>query len=316
MHDSLKAPHEGAPYIRRLMAPRQGASCVLAALLLVLAAPGKGAPDASGAAAQRATTARPAPDLKTLLQRSAAYARGFELAFTRIIGRETWQQTLRRNAVRTTRLLESEVFFLGIDEEGAWVTVRDVLRVDGQPVRGSRERIDRALDGGRRDARRLLTRLADEGARYNLGDLRRNFSDPALALSFVDPDRQPRFRFELGTPEVLDGTILRRLTFRETRRPTLIRSARDSRDVPASGAIFVTDDGAIRRTEMHVDARPDTIATIRVTYRADARLGMLVPDTMDEEYRSQNGSDETVITGRATYTGYRRFETSGRIIER
>src|SRR5688500_4265655 len=242
----------------------------------------------TGAAAQEKT----APDLKTLLQRSAAYARDFELAFTRIIGRETYQQTLRRRTARTTRLLDSEVFFLGIDEEGAWVTVRDVQRVDGRPVRGSRVPRDRAAAGHRRDARRLLRELADEGARYNLGDLRRNFSAPALALSFVDPDRQPRFKFELGPPDVIDGVILRRLNFRETRRPTLIQNARDSRDVPVSGAIFVTDEGSIHRTEMHVDAPPDTTATIRVSYRADARLGMLVPDTLDEEYRTRKGNDE------------------------
>jgi hypothetical protein len=312
MHDvitPLTAPRQGALYTRSLATPRKGTSCALAGLLLFIAAAHSG-----GAAAQGAT-ALPAPDLETLLQRSAVYARNFELEFTRIIGRESYQQTLHRKTARTTRLLDSEVFFLGIDAEGAWVTVRDVQRVDGRPVRGSRERIDRALDGDRRDSRLLLRQLADEGARYNLGDLRRNFSDPALALSFVDPDRQSRFRFELGPPDVIDGLVLRRINFRETRRPTLIQNARDSRDVPASGAIFVTDDGTIRRTEMHVDAPPDTTATIRVAYRADARLGMLVPESLDEEYRSHKGNDETVITGRATYADYRRFETSSRIVE-
>jgi hypothetical protein len=302
--------------MRHSPAPRKGGPYVLAlglSVVLVIAASGTGAP---APAAQPAPAVAPAPDLQTLLQRSAAYARTFELEFTRIIGRESYQQTLHRKTARTTRLLDSEVFFLGIDAEGAWVTVRDVQRVDGRPVRGSRERIDRALDGNRRDTRRLLRQLADEGARYNLGDLQRNFSDPALALSFVDPDRQPRFRFELGIPAIADGVVLRRLEFRETRRPTLIQNARDSRDVPASGAIFVTDDGTIRRTEMHAGAPPDTTATIRVTYRPDPRLGMLVPDVMEEDYRTHKGNAETMITGRAAYSDYRRFETAGRIIER
>jgi hypothetical protein len=300
--------------IRRLKPPRQGVPCLLAALLLVIAVPARRPSVVS--ADQRQPAAAPAPDLETLLQRSAAYARNFELGFTRIIGTETYQQTLRQKTTRAARLIESEVFFLGIDEEGAWVTVRNVLRVDGTPVRGSRERIERALAGDRRDARNLLRQLADEGARYNLGDLRRNFSDPALALSFVDPDRQPRFRFAFGPPDVIENVILRRLNYRETRRPTLIRNARDGRDVPASGAIFVADDGSIRRTEMEIDAPPTTTATIRVFYREDPKLGMLVPDTLGEEYRSFKGNDEVVITGVATYSDYRRFETSGRVIER
>ena len=289
--------------IRLLVAPRKGAAYILACLLL-----------AAGPSAQRQLAGPPPADLKTLVARSAAYARDFELAFTRIIGREIYEQRLHRNERSTTRLLESEVFFLGIDEEGAWITVRDVGRVDGRPVSGSRERIDRALAGDRRDTRRLR-QLADEGARYNLGELQRNFSDPALALSFVDPDRQARFRFELGPALVIDNVAVRRINFRETERPTLIRSARGARDVPASGAIFVADDGSIRRTEMNVDA-PDTKATIAVTYRTDGKLGMLVPASMTEEYRARRDGVDTLITGVAEYSDYRRFETSGRIIER
>ena len=54
---------------------------------------------------------------------------------------------------------------------------------------------------------------------------------------------------------------------RETRRPTLIRSARNAGDVPASGTMHVAADGSIRRTEMHVKA-PDTDATITTTRRS------------------------------------------------
>jgi hypothetical protein len=278
--------------------------------VLVIAAPGTGA---SYAFTQRAGAA--AADLDTLLQRTGAYARDFALAFTRIIGHERYEQRLQRNTRHLSRLLESDVFFLGLDGEGAWITVRDVRRVDGRSVSGSRERIDQALAGDRRDERRLLRQLADEGARYNLGDLQRNFSDPLLALTFVDPGRQGRFTFELGAAGTVDGVAVRIIRFRETQRPTLIRSARSAGDVPASGTIHIAADGSIRRTEMHVKA-PDTEATIAVDYRADAKLDMLVPASMREQYRSHAGDDETFISGVATYTDYRRFETSGRIVEK
>ena len=143
------------------MACRAGASHTVARLLLavlVIAAPGTGASDAF---TQRAGAA--AADLDTLLQRTGAYARDFALAFTRIIGHERYDQRLQRNTRHLSRLLESDVFFLGLDGEGAWITVRDVRRVDGRSVSGSRERIDQALAGDRRDERRLLRQLADEG---------------------------------------------------------------------------------------------------------------------------------------------------------
>src|SRR5688572_5330995 len=103
-------------------------SYVLAGLLLILVAPHKGAPAsiavaAPGQGAQRAPAAAPAPDLQTLLQRASTYARDFAVAFTRIIGHERYDQKLQRNTRQQSRLLESDVFFLGLDGEGAWITV-------------------------------------------------------------------------------------------------------------------------------------------------------------------------------------------------
>jgi hypothetical protein len=53
-----------------------------------------------------------------------------------------------------------------------------------------------------------------------------------------------------------------------------------------------------------------------VTYGLDPKLAMMVPLLMEEEYRASRlprGAGE-VVTGRAVYSDYRRFETGARIL--
>jgi hypothetical protein len=62
-------------------------------------------------------------------------------------------------------------------------------------------------------------------------------------------------------------------------------------------------------------------ASVTVTYREDAALGLLVPDSMMERYEGPSanrfsGAEQlSIVSCRASYSGFRRFETSGRIID-
>jgi hypothetical protein len=66
--------------------------------------------------------------------------------------------------------------------------------------------------------------------------------------------------------------------------------------------------------------RVKTTASITATYAPDARLGLLVPSEMLETYeapmRSAFTGDDTMtkVNCRATYGGFKRFETSGRLL--
>jgi hypothetical protein len=68
------------------------------------------------------------------------------------------------------------------------------------------------------------------------------------------------------------------------------------------------------------DRRVNSSASITVTYRQEPRLGLLVPSEMLETYegptRSQFTGNESVtrINCRATYSEFKRFETSGRVV--
>jgi len=98
--------------------------------------------------------------------------------------------------------------------------------------------------------------------------------------------------------------------------PTIIRDGRSGSDVRASGRLWTTDAGIIMRTELRLKKR-DVAATIRVAYRTEPRLGIMVPAMMDEDYRFPDLSNGRfiLITAHASYSEYRRFETSARIVE-
>jgi hypothetical protein len=259
----------------------------------------------------RAAAEQDASYPEAVLARAGEYVDALEASYARIVGAEDYLQTVRSAGGRTeSRHLESEVFFVRLDESSAWMMVRSILKVDGRSVPGSHDRIMAALADApaRRTAR--LRALADEGARFNIGGVQRNFSDPLLAATFVDRARRRRFAFKAAA-DVAAG--VHRLRFDEQVRPTLIRNARTGESIPASGTLDVADDGRITRTELQVEVDERTTAGIRVSFEVDAKLGVAVPAMMEEDYAA-GAPGETVITCKAVYSNFRRFETAVRIV--
>ena len=139
---------------------------------------------------------------------------------------------------------------------GGGVRKRQVLRSDYLLVRlGRRQRLDavsRRLRGerspGRRPQRpprpsvpaahgvelRLASRIMADSTRYNLGSMTRTVNIPTLALMFLHPDVRERFEFTRAGDETIEGRAAWRLDYRESQRPTLIKTTR-GRDLPASG---------------------------------------------------------------------------------
>jgi hypothetical protein len=255
------------------------------------------------------------PNMKTLLARTAEYADQFETSFVSVIGREVYDQAASDSTLGPeSRRLDSEVFFVGLDRRREWLTVRNVTAVDGSPVRDSSTRLDRALAGDPDRAWMRLRILADENARFNVGAIQRNFSEPTLVLMFSDSLHQRRFKFTLNARTERDGRRLNRLEFRETERPTIIRDADTRTSLPASGALVVDDQGSVVETELSVPFAKEGVAAIHVWFERDDKLGMLVPVRMDERYEVRAVPRQVVVTGTARYSDYRRFETSVRIL--
>jgi len=285
---------------------------VATATALALALPGARAP--------LALAAEVPPNLARLLLRSASYVRDFRRSFSEVVSTERYQQTVRRTEGRTNQMrhIESEMFFAAVGEGATSMTIRNVTRVDGRRVPDSHDRVMRALSSSRTDRTESLRALAVEGARFNIGSVGRTFNDPTLALMFFAQAMQPRFQFVTDGSERIDGVLTYRIRFSETVRPSVIRDERAGLDTVVSGIAHLAEDGRIVRTDMSVAIGTRTTARIRVRYQRDVNVEMLVPVSMDEDYRNDDGPGRGVslVSSTATYSDYQRFQTSARILPR
>ena len=189
--------------------------------------------------------------LNDVLRPAGAYVRQFEKDFAAVITDERYEQDYSRDMQHEHRSLRSEMLFMRLPGQGlSWLTARNVVEVDGRAMPDSYDRLERAIKGTSGALVERLHSVADEGARFNLGNVRRNFNDPNLALLFFDPDYQRRFRFRLGDDEDVNGVRVRKVTFKETESPTVIRQM-TRKDLLTSGAAWIrVEDGVIVRTEL------------------------------------------------------------------
>ena len=84
----------------------------------------------------------------------------------------------------------------GTDGEG-FVQFRDVFEVDGGAVRDRSERLVKLFMNPSAAAKNRAAEIMRESARYNIGSIERNINVPVLALSFMHPRYQPRFKFTM-----------------------------------------------------------------------------------------------------------------------
>ena len=270
------------------------------------------------------------PSLDQLLDRVAQYVTRFQDDFAIVISDEQYQQKAvvqtesGQIRSRAQRRIRSETVFAWLLEQQSWLTARKVLSVDGTPVPDSKERLDAVLGetGSARSAR--LQRLRDEGARFNIGRIYRNFNDPTFVLQFLTPAFQSRFAFTMLGVEKASWKI----AFSERTAPTVVQTP-TSKNLLSSGIVWIgRADATVVRTELLVkDPSAHTTADISVDYRFDPRLGIGVPVRMAELYTQSAisniapaGSPARLITTweriecDARYSNYRRFETSGRVV--
>jgi hypothetical protein len=265
-----------------------------------------------------------------LISRGSAYVRQFEEAFGVVIADEAYRQdlsspTLSANGTQkgVHRDLRSEMLFLWIREAETWLGVRHVLGYSDNAGRwtwaGDRHTgLSAILKDATVDISERLRRLADEGTRFNLGRTFRNFAAPTLTIQFLDPSYVGRFEFTTAAKEkVGEAGETVKLAFIERTTPTVIRSGSD--DLPASGYIWIRpSDGAVVRTSLTVatptgHGQPGVDARMVVEYGRHPAFDVWVPTRMSESYRDRVATGESVECT-ATYSNFRRFETSVRLL--
>jgi hypothetical protein len=271
-------------------------------------------------AAQDAKTA----GLAELLDHAGRYVTRFESEFRAVISDEDYEQHVigRLWFGRRERRLHSEMVFLLPPDRSGWLTVRNVASIDGRPVTDKE-------DGG---LGRLLAdptielpafrALRERSARFNIGSIQRTTNDPNLVLLFLEPARQDRFAFKVEGQERINDVTAWKIAFAERRRPTVIQDGASGADLFSQGSIWVSEpEGAVVRTEVAVALRGGTThASIKVDYAQAPRFTMWVPIRMQEDYTqwdSRSDGQSTVLEHvecLATYSNFRQFETSGRLL--
>lgn len=256
------------------------------------------------------------PSPEELLRRAGAYVQAYEQKLSALIAEETYEQRITRhefdvrgfNDFVQKRVLRSDVLVVRRAGGGLpWLLFRDIFEVDGRAVRDRERRLERLfVEAGTADVQAIV----DEGARYNLGPILRNYNVPTLVLAFLHPDLQASFRFEKAgaMPVVLDGRNLVRISFREVGRPTLIRGRPGSAGIPTRGTVWIQPrDGAVARTELRVEDLPGAeglSAQLETRFQPVAAFGLWLPVEMRDRWQWPAAS--SFFEGEARYSNFRR----------
>ena len=277
-----------------------------------------------------------APSLDDVVARMSRYVAAYGAQASVFVGIEDYTQRVEDKDGRlyTPRHLVSEFAIVKAGGGDNWIGYRDVVQVNDKPVADRRDRLLALLTSTSVDTGTLKA-IADESARYNIGPIARNFNVPTTALFFFHPATIVRFSFERKGTETINGVVTSELEFRETARPTLVRT-REGRDVPARGRIWVVPgDGTVLRTRVELrnfadrpptwsttrmNPRIESSAVVEVTYHLDQRAAAWLPVKMSEAYEGPmtafGGAEpfQGRASGVAEYSAFKRFDTSGRLV--
>lgn len=265
---------------------------------------------ANTASAQQAFT------VEQLLDRASLYVEDLVAKFSRVVAEEQYAQEFLLLMPQGTRAfpgspnvverrtLKSDLLLVkpaGLDQ---WFTFRDVFEVDARQVRDRENRLAQLFLQSR-DTLTAIERaneIATASAQFNIRPMG-TVDNPMLALGFLQRVYRPRFRFTVRGPDAAAGADVWIIEYRETERPSLMRSS-DNKDIFARGRYWVAaDTGRIARTEVVFSAL-GTESTVTTSFGADDRLGTSVP----VEMHFKRGAVKNEVRGVATYGRFRRFE--------
>jgi hypothetical protein len=238
-----------------------------------------------------------------------AYVTDYEQQLSVVVGEEDYTQRVfdlnltGHEVLRSRRRLRSEFALLRLPtDDNRWIGARDVIEVDGRKVPDRAGRLTALLKlpfGAAEDQWRALE---EESARFNIGNVRRTLNTPTFVLLFLRCDNQRRLTF--GAPRANGDEVV--VDYREVHRPTFVRDARGEDELARGFFRASPSSGAVRATQLVIGlAKSDVRAQIDVQYTRDAKLQLLVPAEMREQYFAPSGQR---VEGVARYRNFKRFE--------
>lgn len=265
-------------------------------------------------------SAQSGPTLEQLLGRLDAYLLEYETQLSSVVADERFDQ--RVTYTRTydmgrpvtgtdQRRLESEIGFIRLPGGLDWLGFRDVKRINGRALPGNRQSIADML-GAATDMKAKARSIAVASAEHNLG-LSRTTNVPTAALEIVHPRHRARHEFKHRGDERIERTAVSVIGFEEKQRPALVVDP-SGQQLISRGRIWVEPQtGTVWRVEWIYSPPIGAPSSIKVDFRRNDALAMMVPSEMLEEFPSLYGANARGA-GKAVYSNYRRFATGARLV--
>lgn len=247
---------------------------------------------------------RPAPDADAAaaVERGGKYVEAFEREFSLIVceERQTQEVVKADGRISKTRQIRSDVAFVKVGT--TWPQpFRDVIEVDGKPVRNRDDRLRKLFLESAKTAVARAHEIAEESRRFNIGTPRMGAS-PMLLLLILHPRFAPGFRFSLNAST---------LTFVEFAAPSLLQYRRSGVrfDLMSRGTFAIDrESGRVLSAELTAGPPSPVSTSMSIEYREDPQAKVLVPVEMHERYwePAKPKNDQTNVV--STYGNFRRFQ--------
>ena len=154
--------------------------------------------------------------------------------------------------------------------------------------------------------------LVAQSSEHNLGNPR-TINMPGLPLELIHQRHRSRFDITLEGRDRVRGHDVVKLVFTERAAPSIVFFGGQLALLSRVHAWIDPKTGELHRAHVLFasDARLRNLPRLDVEFERDAALRLLVPTRMNEVFLLQPGG---LGTGRATYSNFRRFQTSARIV--
>jgi hypothetical protein len=216
------------------------------------------------------------PSLAEALTKAGAYVAGYRTKASGVALDEMLLLTeVGGVKMQVPRRVASDVVLLNISDR--LLGMRDPYAIDTKPTRAPGPRIVNELKEPTVAAWQRVEQYAREGAHYLMANVVLWYSEPTLALRFIETDNQPGIEYKLEGRKRLNNVQTIGIGFKEKRSDLKKYLLATPSNPHSSGRIWVDPaTGAIHMTELWVQSDTDT-ARVQVNYALDATTGLLVP---------------------------------------
>ena len=231
--------------------------------------------------ASATVTAQPA--VSDLIDRGSRYVQSYEVSFFVLAMDEEYVQWLERPTNPGSNLSRTN------PGGGMVAPHHDSRQMTGRL--SYEDRLVRLFKSGNPDAFDLATQIHETAKKNDIGNVKRTINIPMLGMMLLHPQVRERFTFKHEGDESLQGRYVERVAYRETMRPTLIKTTR-GKDLALTGRMWIEPTtGVVVKTEM-IAADPIVRAQVTVTFRRDQELAVWVPEKMEEYYKANVAIDD------------------------